>query len=172
MFNRFCHGLKARVHLKERLDLNKGNEEIYVIPMHRKNFWTNKWMQEPRKNFFQVQHYDPRGTAQYRKGWGTFKRKRGLTLYYDCRRSRHLSKECSEVGPICLYCKVVGHEVEDCPKIIAKVEGMNMRQENYEESQETNGMIESHKEKGSEEVQTMILQLKETIDVHKGVSLP
>jgi hypothetical protein len=93
MFNRFCPGLKARVHLKERLDLSKGNEERYVIPMHRKNFWTNKWMQEPRKNFFQVQHYDPRGSVQYRKGWGTFKRKRGLTLCYDCRRSGHLAKE-------------------------------------------------------------------------------
>jgi hypothetical protein len=47
-----------------------------------------------------------------------------------------------------------------------------MRQENYEEIQETKVMIESHKEKGSEEVQTTILQLKEMIDVHKDVSLP
>jgi hypothetical protein len=27
------------------------NSEIYVIPMHRKNVWTNKWMQDPRNNF-------------------------------------------------------------------------------------------------------------------------
>jgi hypothetical protein len=27
---------------------------------------------------------------------------------------------------------VVGHEVEDFPRIIAKSEGMNIRQENYE----------------------------------------
>ena len=50
------------------------NNERYVIPMHRKNFWTNKWMQEPRKNFLQLSYYDP--SAQYRKGWGSFKRKR------------------------------------------------------------------------------------------------
>jgi hypothetical protein len=63
MFNRFCPSLKARVQLEERVDLSKnnGNEEIYVIPMYRNQFWTNKWMQEPRKNFciLQVQHYDP-----------------------------------------------------------------------------------------------------------------
>jgi hypothetical protein len=33
-------------------------------------------------------------------------------------------------------------------------------------------MLESHKEKMSEEVQTMLLQLEETMDVHKDVSLP
>jgi hypothetical protein len=176
MFNRFCPSLKARAQLKERVDLSKfnGNEERYVIPMHRKSFWTDKWMQEPRKNFcrLQVQHYDPRGSAQYKKDWGTFKRKRGLTLCYNCRRSGHLAKECPEVGPICLCCKVVGHKVEDCPRIIAKVEGRDIRQENYEKSQETKGMLESHKEKRSEEVQTMLLQLEEMMDVHKDVSLP
>ena len=130
-------------------------------------------MQELGKNFciLQVQHYDPRGSAQYRKGWGTFKRKRGLTLCYNCRRLGHLAKECPEVGHIFLFCKVIGHEVEDYPRIIVKVEGMNMRQENYEESQETKGMLEIHKEKRSAEVQTTLLQLKETLDVHKDVSL-
>ena len=51
MFNRFCPTLQARVQLKERVELSKfnGNEEKYVIPIHRKNFLTNKWMQEPRK---------------------------------------------------------------------------------------------------------------------------
>jgi hypothetical protein len=60
MFNIFCPSMKARVQLKERVDLSKfnGNEERYVIPMHRKSFWTNKWMREPRNNFcrLQVQH--------------------------------------------------------------------------------------------------------------------
>jgi hypothetical protein len=49
---------------------------------------------------------------------------------------------------------------------------MNIRRENYEKSQETKGMLESHKEKRSKEVQTMLLQLKETMNVHKDVSLP
>ena len=46
MFNRFCPSLKARVQLKEIVDLSKfnRNEERYVIPMHIKIFWTNKWM--------------------------------------------------------------------------------------------------------------------------------
>jgi hypothetical protein len=143
--------MKSRAQLKERLDLSKfnENEEIFVIHMHRKRFWTNKWMQEPRIVFcrLQVQHYNLRGSAQYRRGWGTFKRKRGLTLCYNCRRPGHIAKECSEVVLICLCCKFIGHEVEGCPRIIAKVEGMNMRQENYEESQDTKGMLESHKEK-------------------------
>ena len=33
-------------------------------------------------------------------------------------------------------------------------------------------MLESHKEKRSEEVQTVLLQLKKMMDVHKDVSLP
>jgi hypothetical protein len=133
--------------------------------MHRKNFWTNNWMQEPRKNFcrLQVQHCDP--SAQYRRGWGTYKRKRGLTLCYNCRRPGHLAKECPGIGPICLCCKIVGHEVEDCPRMIAKVEQMNMSQENK-------SMLEDQKEKGSEEVQTTLVQLKEAMNDHKDVSLP
>jgi hypothetical protein len=124
VFDKFCPSLNGRAQLEERVDLNKfdRNREIYVIPMHRKNFWTNKWMQEPRKNFciLQVHHYDP--SVQYKKGRGSFKRKRGLKLCYNCRRPGHLAKECAGIGPIFLYCKVIGHEVEDCPRMIAKVE--------------------------------------------------
>jgi hypothetical protein len=61
------------------------NSEINVILIHRKNIWTNKWMQDPRKNFTQVHHRDP--SAQYIKGWGSFKEKRGLTL---CRRKQEV----------------------------------------------------------------------------------
>jgi hypothetical protein len=96
--------------------------------MHRKNFWTNKWMQEPIFFFYkmQVQHYNP--SAQYRISWGTFKGRKGLTLCYNCRRLRHLAKEFPGIGPICICCNIVGHEVEDCPRMIAKVERMHMRQ--------------------------------------------
>jgi hypothetical protein len=135
--------------LEERFDLSKANrnEERYVIPMHKKSFWTNKWMQEPRKNFcrLQVQHCDP--SVQYIRGWGTFKRKRGVILCYNYRRSGDLTKECLGTGPICLCYKFVGQEFEDCPWMIAKVEWMNMREQNYEESQETKNMLENHKEK-------------------------
>jgi hypothetical protein len=170
MFDRFCPSLKTRAQLEERrFDLNRfdRNSERYVIPMHRKNFWTNKWVQEPRTNFcrLQVHHCDP--SAQYRKGWGSFKRKRGLTLCYNCRRSGHLAKECPSTGPICLCCKVVGHEVLDFPRMIAKVEKMNLRQENYEEGQETKDMLENQKES-----ETMLLQLKETLNDHRDISLP
>jgi hypothetical protein len=64
-------------------------------------------------------------------------------LCYNCRRSRHLAKECPGIGPICLCCNVVDHEVLDCPRMIAKVEKMNMRQENYEEGQGTKDMLEN-----------------------------
>jgi hypothetical protein len=41
--------------------MNIFDREKYVIPMHRKNFLTNKWMKEPRKNFcrLKVQYCDP-----------------------------------------------------------------------------------------------------------------
>ena len=54
MFDKFCPSLKNRVELEEirfhmsRSDRNNGR---YVIPMHRKNVWTNKWMQDPTNNF-------------------------------------------------------------------------------------------------------------------------
>jgi hypothetical protein len=38
------------------------------------------------------------------------------------------------------------HEFLDFPRMIAKVEKMNMRQENYETRQETKDMIEPQKE--------------------------
>jgi hypothetical protein len=44
---------ETRVLIDERrLDMNRSdkNSERYVIPMHRKNVWTNEWMQDPRKN--------------------------------------------------------------------------------------------------------------------------
>ena len=138
--------MKAKAQLEERVDLNKiyRNEEIYVISVYRKNFWTNKWMQEPRKIFcrLQVHHYDP--SVQYRKGWRLFKRKRVLTLCYNCRRSRHLAKEFAGIGPICLCCKAIGHEVEDFPRMISKIEKMNMRQENYKEGQETKDILNNN----------------------------
>ena len=68
-------------------------------------------------------------------------------MCYNCKRLGHLSKEFPDTCPICLCCKIVGHEVEDCPRMIAKFKWMNIRQENYEESQETKGILGSHKEK-------------------------
>ena len=77
MFDRFGPSLKTRVQLEERrFDMNiyDRTSERYGIHMHRKNFWTNKWMQDPRKNFLQTHHCDP--NVHYMKGWESFKRKR------------------------------------------------------------------------------------------------
>jgi hypothetical protein len=57
----------------------------------------------------QVQNRDP--SAQYIRGWGTFKMKKGFTMFYNWRRPGHISKECPGRGPICICCKIVGHEV-------------------------------------------------------------
>jgi hypothetical protein len=68
MFDRFCPSLKTRALIDERrFDMNRSdkNSEIYIIPMHRKNVWTKKWMQDPRKNLLQVNSYDP--ITQYRR---------------------------------------------------------------------------------------------------------
>jgi hypothetical protein len=87
MFDRLCPSLKSRALIDERmfeLCRSDKNSERYVIPMHRKNVGTNKWMKDPRKKCLQVSYHDP--IAQYKKGWESFKRKRGLTLYYSCRK--------------------------------------------------------------------------------------
>jgi hypothetical protein len=127
--------------------------------MHRKNVWTNKWMQDPRKNFLQVSYHDP--SVQYRKGWGSFKRKRGLTLCYSCRRPIHLAMEFPGRRPSCLCCRDMDHEVLDCPRMIAKLERMNMRQEHHEKGKDTKTMSEPQKESGD-----VFLQMKETLNDH------
>jgi hypothetical protein len=137
MFDIFYHGLKTRALIDERnLDMNRydKNSDRYVIPMHRKNVWTNKWMQDPRNNFLQTSYHDP--SAQYRRSWGLFKRKRGLTLCYSCKRPRHLAKEFPGGRSSCLCCKALDHEVLDCPRMIDKLERMNLNEENPKESPE------------------------------------
>jgi hypothetical protein len=54
MFDKFCPSLKTRAQLDERrFDTSRydKNSERYVIPMHRKNVHTKKWMQDPRNIF-------------------------------------------------------------------------------------------------------------------------
>jgi hypothetical protein len=77
------------------------------------------------------------------KGWGLFKRKRRLTLFYSCRRPGHLAKECPGTCPSCLCCKSTDHEVLDFPRMIAKLEQMNMGQKDHEEGQETKNMLKN-----------------------------
>jgi hypothetical protein len=167
MFDKFCPSLKTRAQLEERrFDMCRSdrNSERYVIPMHRKNVWTDKWMQDPRNNFLQVSYCDP--SAQYRKGWGSFKRKRGLTLCYSCRRPGHLAKECPGRRPSCLCCKAMDHEVLDFPRMIAKLDRMNMEQENHEKGQETKIIEEPQKES-----ETVLLKMKETLNDHRDTNL-
>jgi hypothetical protein len=47
MFDKCYPSLKNRAQLEERrfvMSRSDRNNERYVIPMHRKNVWTNKWM--------------------------------------------------------------------------------------------------------------------------------
>jgi hypothetical protein len=59
------------------------------------------------------------------------------------------------------------HEVLDFTRMIAKVERMNMRQENPKEGQETKTMVEPQKES-----ETVLLEIKETLNDHRDINLP
>jgi hypothetical protein len=62
MFDIVYPNLKTRVLVDERrFDMSRSNKnsERYVIPMHKKNVWTNKWMKDPRNNLMQFIPYDP-----------------------------------------------------------------------------------------------------------------
>jgi hypothetical protein len=53
-----------------------------------------------------------------------------------------MAKEFPGRRPNCLCCKIVDHEVMDFPRMIVKIERMNMRQGNPEEGKETTIMAE------------------------------
>jgi hypothetical protein len=64
-----------------------------------------------------------------------------MTLCYNYRRLGHLAKEFPSTGTICLCCKIIGHQGEDCTRMISKVERMIMRQEKG--SLETKNLLEN-----------------------------
>jgi hypothetical protein len=118
-------------------------------------------MQDPRKKCLQVSYYYP--SMQYRKSWESFKRKRGLTLYYSCRKLRHLANEFPWRRLSCLCCKSMDREVLDFPRMIAKLEGMNMKQENPKAYLEM--------EEPEKDLENVLLQIKETLNDHRHVIL-
>ena len=79
----------------------------------------------------------------------------------------HLAKECPGRGLIFLCCKDTRHEVLDFPRMIAKLEKMNMKQENHGEVQETKNMPKKQKE-----FEAILLQMKETLNDHRDIILP
>jgi hypothetical protein len=58
------------------------------------------------------------------------------------------------------------HEVLDCPRMVDRLEKMNMEQANSKGDQETKIVEEPQKES-----EIMLLKIKETLDDHKDVSL-
>jgi hypothetical protein len=51
MIDRLCPNFKTRELIDERrfdMSRSNNNSERCVIPMDRKNVWTNKWMQDSR----------------------------------------------------------------------------------------------------------------------------
>jgi hypothetical protein len=58
------------------------------------------------------------------------------------------------------------HEVLYFPRMIAKLERMNMRQENLKEGQKTETMVEHQKES-----ETVLLQMKYTLNDHRDINL-
>jgi hypothetical protein len=69
IFDILYPSLKTRVLIDEIIfDMNRSdmNSEKYLIPIHRKNLWTNKYMQDLRNNLLHIRYHDP--STQYKKG--------------------------------------------------------------------------------------------------------
>jgi hypothetical protein len=58
------------------------------------------------------------------------------------------------------------HEVLDCPRMIARIEKLNMEQENPKGDQETNIIAEIHKE-----LEKILLQMRDTLNDHQHVMI-
>jgi hypothetical protein len=58
------------------------------------------------------------------------------------------------------------HEVLDFPRMIAKLEKINMIQENHEKGQETKIMAKPQKES-----ETLLSEIKETLNDHRNINL-
>jgi hypothetical protein len=54
--------------------------------------------------------------------------------------------KCPGRNPSFLYCKAMDHEVLDCPRMIARLEKLNIEKEKSEGDQETNIIEEPQKE--------------------------
>jgi hypothetical protein len=78
-------------------------------------------------------------------------------------KTGHLAKECPGGRPSCLCCKALDHEVLDFPRMIAKLERMNLNEKNPKANPE---IVETQKE--SEKV---LLQMKDTLNDHRHVRL-
>jgi hypothetical protein len=62
--------------------------------------------------------------------------------------------------------QIYDHEVLDFPRMIAKLESMNIRQENPKEDPKTKAIAEPQKE-----LEKVLLQMKETLNDHRHVRL-
>jgi hypothetical protein len=58
------------------------------------------------------------------------------------------------------------HEFLDFPRMIAKLERMNMTQEDHEKGQENKTIAKPHKE-----LDIVLLQIKETLNDHRHINL-
>jgi hypothetical protein len=160
MFDRFCPSLETRDLIDERkFDMNRSDR--YVIPMHERMSRLTSGCKILERNFLQTRYHNP--SAQYKRGWGSFKRKRGLTLCNSCRRPRHLAKEFSGGRHSCLFCKALDHEVLDFPRMIAKMEGVNLKEEKLKADPEIT--------KPQRESDNMLLQIQDTLNDHQHVIL-
>ena len=165
MLDRFCPSLKTRA-LLDGIKFDRSDKimiDMLCLCIERM-FGLIDGCRILERIFLQANYHDP--SAQYKRGWGSFKRKRGLTLCYSCKKSGHLAKECPRRRPNCLCCKAMNHEVLDFPRMISNLEEMNMRQENPKKGQETKTMKEPQKES-----ETILLQMKETLNEHQNIDL-
>jgi hypothetical protein len=87
-----------------------------------------QFQQHPQYNQapqYQQHNMDPQGNkgGSRGRGRGGMGRGRGHIICHNCQQQGHYARDFPQPATTCMYCRIVDHVTEDCPKLMTKLQG-------------------------------------------------